>query len=176
MLRRLMIAAAEGLGWITTYFKSMTGYSHSWGGYTLRVRIPSDALQPCARVRLTFYSPTSSTGAEIIAASIGIQQVGSPSGLDFANAPTQLFFAGQAGATLPAGGRVVTDPVALQVNPGDAVVVSAYFGYGVIGITENVTGWSKGEKAGDSRQDVLATGYGTVVQNRVYLIEKIEVM
>lgn len=176
MLRRVMMAAATAVGWITTYFKTHDDKSSGWGGYTLRVRIPASDLLPGQKIRLTFHTPAGAAAAVINSAFIGKLRTPSASGLDFASAPTQILFSGQAGVTVPAGGRVTSDPIALPIQSGDSIVISALFASGDIGTVSGSAGWVKGDKFGDSAQEELAIGYGSLYSDYAYLVEKIEVL
>lgn len=143
--------------------------STGWAGYTVRVRVDAVGITGDA-VRLTFVGATVGT-ATISDCRAQIKGAGS---FDFADTPILVTVAGSPSFTVPIGGSVVSDPIALPIDSADSLVISFSFPATppTAVMQRSTAGWAAGYKAGADTESLTATGYsGTPA----LLVRKVEI-
>ncbi len=109
-------------GWTGTWSASTSGYAAvgPWEDQTLRLVVRAGAGGPGARIRLA--NTFAAWPVEIGAVSVALQGRGAAAD----GAPVPATFGGRSSVTLPAGGRVHSDPVAIDVPAGARLLVSLH--------------------------------------------------
>lgn len=157
--------------WLETFVTTLTTNGGNWaGGYTTRIVGPSSALVEATQVRFTLRGHSSS-GFTVVKAACGL---GATSGhaYDYASTPLEVTVGGNPSFVIPAGGDVVTDPIALAIPGGRAVVFAWYATSGEGRYVAAPSGWSDHYQSGDHVNDVDATADGT--EGRLYFIRRVE--
>ena len=92
---------------------------------------------------------------------------------NYADTPVALTVGGNTSFTITANTEVVTDPIDFNANTDSNLMVSAYLTGGDVGAKATVAGWQAYQKAGDTADDLTASGYSTI-QNGA-LVNKVEI-
>lgn len=138
------------------------GTSSSWGGYTLRVVIPSALFSSESNFLRAWFSGASSNGSgqfNVVAAFVGLS-AGSPA-YAFSATPVPLLFDTSSSVELLPGTLTKTDPAALFIDGSASVVLSFYVTMPVgrpFG-TNTPAGWGCFYKSGNDAATVGASGY-----------------
>jgi hypothetical protein len=144
--------------------------SGGWTNYTQRMSVTASRLFGTGnRIRFGLRSGTTE-GATLNKAYVGVRGTGA---LDFAAAPTQVLFGGNAGITVGVNTDILSDPVTLTVGASDDIIIAVYTSSGASSADQwrrngsGQTGYGGGYKVGDDVTTLVASGYTNDIQ--VYL-------
>ncbi|MGB3899499.1 MAG: hypothetical protein WA973_13195, partial [Mesorhizobium sp.] len=167
---------APGASWQTVLTVPIIGNSAGWNGYTIRQWLSKTtyAASGGSKIRITLEAG-STAGFTIDDCFIGY---GAASGdaYDFDATPTRLTFSGSNGATVSAGGALVSDELPFSLDPSKDLIVSAHFSS--TSSVANVAS-SSGSHQGYYRSGVNQAGTVDVsgyTTSRSYLVSKVEIL
>lgn len=123
--------AEAGGSFVVSCDNGIGSTSSGWGGYTLRQRIPPEALPATTSVRLTLHGGTPQ--CDIVKA-YAQKAALTGDGYDFKSTPIPVTVGGNVAFSIPgSGGETVTDPIDLTLDGTEAMVISLYFSAGDVG-------------------------------------------